>query len=106
MLVHVEHEHRPTAGERGRVVGGPLIYEPLVARRVGKDHPPRAAALRLAHGGELGAPALDAAKIACDGVHEATAGRAATAETIEVDLVQNHRIRSNELLTLESVDDE
>src|SRR5262249_3156754 len=66
MFVHVERQDRPAAGEVGFVVGGPAIDEALVARRVGKDDPARAAAFGLAHRRELGLPAFEAAEIAHD----------------------------------------
>ena len=43
-----------------RVIGCPLVDEPLVARRVGQDHPAGAAAFGFAHRGKLGAPGMKA----------------------------------------------
>jgi hypothetical protein len=77
-----------------------------------EDRPARTAGERLGHGGELGAPGGDAAEIALDRASE-FGGRLAkpggwiiamAAEGIEIDLVQDHRARGNQLFALEAVD--
>jgi len=94
VFVHVEHQHGTSAGERRRVIGGPLVDEPPVARRIGEDHLAGAAAFRLAHGGELRQPPLEAAEVMRDRV-----GEGAT-EAVEIDFVQDHRVRRHQLFAL------
>src|SRR5258708_17289622 len=87
VLVHVEHDNRPPARECRGVVGSPLIDQPLVSRRIGEDHPSGSTGLRLAHGGEFGAPAIDAAEVPRNGLGQSAARPAATAPTVEIDFV-------------------
>src|SRR5579863_6884143 len=101
MLVHIEREQRATAGNVGRVVGGPLIDEPLVARRIGEDHPARATALRFADRRKLRAPALDAPEIARYRTREPALGRTAAAQAIEINFMEYHRVHRDELFALQ-----
>jgi hypothetical protein len=66
VLVHIECQDRPAAGEVGCVVGRPRVDEPLVARRVGEKNPSRTAAFRLADAGEFSPPPIKAAEVSSD----------------------------------------
>src|SRR6516165_9467985 len=73
MLVHIERQDRRAARERVAMVRRPLVDELAVARRPRQQHPAGAAAERLAHGDELGPPALERAEIAREGVAQSWA---------------------------------
>src|SRR6266566_5137500 len=87
MLVHVEGEDRTAPGETVRVIGRPLIDELPVARRIGQEHPARAAAHRLAHGDKLGPPSLEGAEVPHEGLAQRPIWLALGAEAVEVQLV-------------------
>src|SRR5947208_1718884 len=70
--------------------GRPLVDQSLVMRRIGQQYPAGAAAFRLAHRGELRAPALDTAEIARNRPRQGTLRRAATAQTVKIGFVQDH----------------
>ena len=74
VLVHIEREDRDAAGQRVAVIGRPLIDEFAVARRPESKHPAGAAAERLAHGDEFGAPTLKGAEIARERVAQGRPG--------------------------------
>src|SRR4051795_668008 len=79
---------------------------PSRAERLSSTHPePPASALPIATN-ELGAPALEAAEVAVESLPQARAGLARFAEVPEEQLVQDHRVRRDELLALEAVEDE
>src|SRR4030095_12800332 len=90
VFVHVERNHRPTAGDGIGVIGRPLIDQSLVMRRIRQQYPTGTAAFRLAHRGEFGAPAIDAAEIARYRVSQRASCRPAPTETVEIGLMQNH----------------
>src|SRR5262245_49468098 len=106
VLVHVEGENRRTACEAVRVVRGPLIDELAVARRIGEQHPAGSTAHRFAHGDELGAPSLDTAEVTGQSVAQRPIGLSTLTEAIEIELVQDHGVRRDQLFALESIDDE
>src|SRR5215831_18229028 len=106
MLVHVECQDWRTTGERVAVIRRPLIYEFSIMRGPRQQDPARAAAKRLSHRNEFGSPALVRTKITRDGVPQSCSRVALVAESIEKQLVQNHRVHRNELLALETVDHE
>ena len=89
------------------VIRSPLIHQRSVAGHEGQQHPARAAAERLAHRDELGAPTLDAAEIGLEcQFHGRNHGLAVAAERREVQLVEQHRVRRDQLLALQPVDRE
>src|SRR5262245_57266520 len=106
MLVHIEHNDWSPPGKRRRVIGGPLVQQPLVPRRIGEDHPSRPATLRFPHRGELRSPAVEATEIPRDRFGKSACGRSSPAQTVKIYLVQDHRVRSNQLFTLEAIDHE
>jgi hypothetical protein len=59
VLVHVEHENQPPAGERRSVVGSPLIDQPFVSRRIRED--PELRGKPVAVGGSRERGVVDAA---------------------------------------------
>src|SRR5262249_54294915 len=90
-LVHIERQYRAAAGERRRVIHGPLIDELAITRRPGDQHPARAAALGFAHCREFCAPAVDAAEISVQRVFQSALRRAFLTEPREEELVKYHR---------------
>src|SRR5262245_38039783 len=106
VLVHVQGEDWRAAGQAMRVVRGPLVHQPPAAGGVRQQNPSRPPAHGLAHRDELGPPALDAPKVTREGLAQRRIGLAALAEAVEVQLVQNHRVRCDQLLSLEAVDGE
>jgi hypothetical protein len=106
VLVHIEHQHRSATGQRRGVIRRPLVDEALVARRVGQDYPAGAAAFCLAHRGKFSAPTVEAAEIADDGLRQRATRTGATTEPVEIYLMQDHRVRSDQLFTLQAVDHE
>src|SRR5229473_1003379 len=62
------------------------------------------AADRFTHSGKLGAPAVDAAKIACNSFGQGPARCSASTQPIEIKLMQDHRVRRDQLFTLQPVD--
>src|SRR5690349_12758406 len=87
------------------MVRRPLVDELAVARRPRQQHPSRAAAERLAHGHELRSPALERAEIPRQRLAQRSSRLALLAKAIEKQLVQNHRIHRDELLTLDTIDE-
>src|SRR5262249_9414660 len=106
VLVHVERQDRRRARYAVRVVSRPLVHQFAVAVQVREKHPSRAPAHRLAHGDELGPPAVDAPKVARERLAERAIGFALSAETVKVQLVKDHRVHRDELFALEPVDHE
>src|SRR5215831_8961224 len=90
----------------------PVVDQPAQALRPGENRPTGTACECLRHGGKLGEPCRDAAEIALKCFDEygswfnKPGGRiiAITAERIEIDLVKDHRARSNQFFALEAVD--
>src|SRR4051794_4831339 len=86
------------------MVGRPLIDELAVARRPGLQHPARAAAERLAHGDELGPPALDRPEIPRKTLQQSAIRFTLLPKPIEEQLMEDHRVHRNQLLPLEPAD--
>src|SRR4029453_18248709 len=84
---------------------GVLVDEPPVAGHVREKHPAGAAAKRVAHRPELGAPALERAEIARQDLGHARARLPVAAEAPAVELVQQRRVERDQLLALETVED-
>src|SRR5215467_5985687 len=63
VLVHVQGQDRIASREPVRVIGRPLIDEPLVVSGIRQQHPPRAAAHGLTHGDELAPPPFDGTEV-------------------------------------------
>ena len=105
MLVHVHDDQRHAADRARGVIGGEVIDQPLVARRVGQDHQALAVGHRLAHGGEFRLPAIEADEIPADRLRE-HAGRVGrrVADALEIELVQQRGIVDRLLLALELAD--
>src|SRR5262245_40240868 len=106
VLVHVEGENRRTACEAGRVVRGPLIDKLAIARRIGEQHPAGSPTHCFAHGDELGAPSLDTAEVTGHSFAQRSIRLSTLTEAIEIELVQDHGVRRDQLFALESVDHE
>src|SRR6266404_4148725 len=70
---------------------GVLVDEPPVAGHVPEKHPAGAAAKRVAHRPELGAPALERAEFARQDLGHARGRLPVAAEAREVELVQQRR---------------
>src|SRR5258708_18166164 len=104
MFVHVEREDGRPASERMAMVRGPLIDELAVALRPRQQHPTGATAQCLAHGDELRAPPLERAEIASQRFLEGCVRLALITEAVEELLMEYHRVRGDELFTLEAVD--
>jgi hypothetical protein len=68
-----------------------------------EQHPTRATTQRVAHGTELGTPAIERAKIAREHFHHRLGRLAVAAHAREVQLVQDHGIHRNELLALQAI---
>src|SRR6266436_1238241 len=60
----------------------------------------------LAHRGKFRAPAFEAAEIAGDSLRQRAARTGTTTEPVEIYFVQDHRVRSDQLFTLQAVDHE
>jgi len=105
VLEHVECEDRNTARHRIRVIGGPLVHQRSLARKEGQQHPARAPTERFAHRDELRAPAVDASEVRVERQgHRRHHGPTVRAQRVEVQLVQQHRVRRDELFTLQAVE--
>src|SRR5882762_2666360 len=104
MFVHVERQDRRAMREALCMVGGPLVQQDPVAMRIREQHPARAAAQRLAHPNEFLPPALYAAEVARQRRCQGALGHRAFPEVGEIKLVQDHRIRRDELLPLQAID--
>src|SRR6266700_1211022 len=106
VLVHIERENRRAAGERVAMVRGPLVHQLAVARRPRQQNPPGAAGERLAHRHKFRAPALVGAEIPRQGFANHGCRSALLAQTVEEQLMEDHRVHRDELLALEPVDQE
>jgi hypothetical protein len=84
---------------------GVLVDETPVARDVRQEHPPRAAAERVAHRPEFRAPAIERAEVTRQDVGHALRRLAVSAHAREVQLVQQRGIERDQLLALEAVED-
>ena len=93
VLVHVHREQRNAAGRGHRIVLGAVVEQPLVARRIGQDHPAGARGQRLSDADELRLPAIEAAEVARHRLGEQARrlGRR-LGEPVEIDFVQDRRI--------------
>src|SRR5258706_4198830 len=90
------------------MIGGPVVQQPVLARRPGKQCPTRAAAQRRRKASEFRAPALERAEVArqADAESRRLAGWfefAVAAEAGEIEFVQSHRVGRDQLLALEAV---
>ena len=103
MLVHIEHEHWTTGGERGPVIGRRAVHQSLVPWAIGQDLRAGAAGLRLAHGDELGLPAIHSSKASGHG--ESGARFVRLARRIKIESMQNG-IGRDQHLAFRSVDQE
>src|SRR5258706_7625660 len=106
MLVHVEGEDRRAARKRVAVIRRPLVDELALAWRPRQKRPSRASAQRLSDRGELCSPPLVRPEVTRQGLPERRSRLAPFSQAFEVYLVEDHRIGGDELLALESVDDE
>jgi hypothetical protein len=106
VLVHVEREDRRSPRQRMTVVGSPLVDELAVSWRPGQQHPTGAAAERLAHGDEFGTPAFIGTKVARQRFTQRRPRLALFAETVEEQLVEDHRVHRDQLLALKTVHEE
>src|SRR5215510_12218381 len=88
------------------MVGRPLIHEAPIAVRVAQEDPARPASERLPRADKLGPPPLDTPEVALQRLVDGPSGNAVTAEAVEVQLVQDHRIGGDQLLPLQAVDRE
>src|SRR5262249_50501851 len=88
------------------MIGRPLIDQTLIALGVAQQDPACSTSKRLPGADELAPPPIDASEVALQRLVDGAARNAVTAEAIEVQLVQDHRIGGNQLLPLESVDHE
>jgi len=88
------------------MIGRPLVHELAIAVRIREQHPARAAPHGLAHGDELRPPSIDGPEIPHERVSQRPVWLTVGAETVEVQLVQDHRIRCDQLFALEAVDHE
>ncbi len=112
MLVHVDGQDRGGALQAVCVVRCPVVNQPAQALGPGEDRPARTACQSLRQAGELGTPRRYAAEIALErpgklgGGFFMPRGRtvALSAERLEIDLVQDHGARGNQLFALQAVD--
>jgi hypothetical protein len=105
MLIHVECEYRDTARNRLAVLAGILIDEPSIPWHPGQQYPAGPFAQRVAHGGELSAPALHRAEVAHERLGHGLGDLPLAAHARKVQLVQIGGIERHELLALQAVDD-
>src|SRR5262249_47597852 len=83
----------------------PRVDDLAVAAPPRQQHPSGTAAERFAHRHELRSPALERSEIARQRVAQRRTRLALLAEPVEEQLMQNHRVHRDELLTLEAVDE-
>src|SRR5262249_11700276 len=86
-----------------RVLGSVLVDEASISGNVGQQNPARAAAERVSHRAELGAPAIDRAEVAREDLGHPPRRLTVAAEAREIELMQQRRIERDELLALERV---
>src|SRR6266581_4184679 len=104
MLVHVERQYRRAMREALCMVGRPLVQQDPVSMQIRQQHPARAAAQRFAHRDEFRLPALDTAEVTRQRGRQRAVGQRASPKVGKVKLVQDHRVRRDELLPLQAID--
>src|SRR5262245_36071800 len=88
------------------MVRGPLVDQLAVAGRPRQQYPSGAAAQCLSHRNEFGTPALESSEIARNRIAQGGPRLALIAESVEEQLMQDHRIHRDQLFSLEPVDQE